>query len=88
MPNGKIRSDVSFVVAVQRVPTLSEEPVKSLGRVFNDSPISPIKTKKATQLGKLLKGCRYRRGTITGKVQGMVVPVCASSNAAVAIDDL
>ena len=34
---GKICSDVSFVVAGQRVPTVSEEMVKSLGRVFNDS---------------------------------------------------
>ena len=34
---GKVCSDVSFVVAGQRVPTVSEEPVKSLGRVFNDS---------------------------------------------------
>ena len=34
---GKIFSVVSFVVAGQRVPTLFEELVKSLGRVFNDS---------------------------------------------------
>ena len=34
---GKICSDVSFVVAGQWVPIVSEEPVKSLGRVFNDS---------------------------------------------------
>ena len=33
---GKICIDVSFVVAGQQVPTVSEEPVKSLGRVFND----------------------------------------------------
>ena len=31
---GKICSDVPFVVAGQRVPTVSEEPVKSLGRFF------------------------------------------------------
>ena len=34
---GKFCSDVSFVVAGQQVPTVSEEPVKSLGCVFNDS---------------------------------------------------
>ncbi len=34
---GKICSDVSFVVAGQRVPRVSEEPVKSLVRVFNNS---------------------------------------------------
>ena len=34
---GKVCSDVSFVVAGQRVSTVSEEPVKRLGRVFNDS---------------------------------------------------
>ena len=39
---------------------------------------SPIKTKKEGN----------RRGTTAGKVQGVVVPVCASSKAAVAIDDL
>ena len=35
---GKICSDVSFVAVRQRVPIVSEEPVKSLGRSFNDSP--------------------------------------------------
>ena len=34
---GKVCSDVSFVVARQPVPSVSEEPVKSLGRVINDS---------------------------------------------------
>ena len=34
---GTICSDVSFVVAGQRVPTVSEEPVKSPDHVFNDS---------------------------------------------------
>ena len=53
---GKICSNVSFVVAGQRVPTVSKEPVKSLGRVLMIP--SPIKTKKATRLGKLLRGCR------------------------------
>ena len=34
---GKIRRDVFFNVAEQRIPTVSEEPVKSLGRVFDES---------------------------------------------------
>ena len=34
---GKICSDASFVVAGQRVPTISKEPVKSMDHVFNDS---------------------------------------------------
>ena len=34
---GKIRRDVFFDVAEQRIPTVSEEPVKSLGRVFDES---------------------------------------------------
>ena len=67
---GKICSDVSFVVAGQRVPTVSKEPVKSLGRVFNDSLTD--KTRKATRLGKLLRGCRlserhhYKEGSRYG----------------------
>ena len=34
---GKIRRDMFFDVAEQRIPTVSEEPVKSLGRVFDES---------------------------------------------------
>ena len=34
---GKIRRDVFFDVAEQRIPTVSEEPVKSLGRAFDES---------------------------------------------------
>ena len=34
---GKIRRDVFFDVVEQRIPTVSEEPVKSLGRVFDES---------------------------------------------------
>ena len=34
---GKIRRDVFFDVAEQRIPTVSEKPVKSLGRVFDES---------------------------------------------------
>ena len=38
--------------------------------------------------GKLLRVAGNRRGTTAGIVQGVVVPVCASSKPAVAIDDL
>ena len=34
---GKIRSDVFFLVEGQRIPTVQEEPVKSLGIVFSRS---------------------------------------------------
>ena len=34
LTRGKIRSDVFFLVAGQRIPTVHEDPVKSLGRVF------------------------------------------------------
>ena len=34
---GKIRSDVFFLVAGQRILTVQEEPVKSLGRVFDET---------------------------------------------------
>ena len=37
LTRGKIRSDVFFLVAGQRIPTVQEEPVKSLGRVFDES---------------------------------------------------
>ena len=53
---GKICNNVSFVGAGQQVPTVSEEPIKSLGHVLMIP--SPIKTKKVTQLGKMLRGCR------------------------------
>ena len=47
---GKIRRDVFFDVVEQRIPTVSEEPVKSLGRVFDESLID-----------KSMRGTRYCR---------------------------
>ena len=37
LTRGKIRSDVFFLVAGQQIPTVQEEPVKSLGRVFDET---------------------------------------------------
>ena len=37
LTRGKIRSDVFFLVEGQRIPTVQEEPVKSLGRVFDET---------------------------------------------------
>ena len=36
LTRGKVRSDVYFTVGGQHIPTVSEEPVKSLGRVFDE----------------------------------------------------
>ena len=37
LPNqGKVRRDVYLIVGGQRIPTVSEESVKSLGRVFDE----------------------------------------------------
>ena len=37
LTRGKVRSDVFFRVAGQRIPTVQEEPVKNLGRVFDEN---------------------------------------------------
>ena len=37
LTRGKIRSDVFFLVEGQRIPTVQEEPVKSQGRVFDET---------------------------------------------------
>ena len=41
-----------------------------------------------TTVRQAVEGLQERRGTIVGKVQDVVVPVCASSKVYVAIDDL
>ena len=51
---GKICIDVSFVVAGQWVPTVSEEPVKSLGRVFSDSLTD--KSQERDTVGQAVEG--------------------------------
>ena len=82
---GKICSDVSFGVAGQRVPTVSEEPVKSLGRVFNDSLTD--KNQESDTVRQAVEGLQViGEAPLQGRFK--VVPACASSKATVAIDDL
>ena len=51
---GKICRDVFFDVAEQRIPTVSEEPVKSLGRVFDES--LTVKSMRGAILQQTIKG--------------------------------
>ena len=54
LTRGKVRSDVYFTVGGQRIPTVSEEPVKSLGRVFDE--LLRDKNQEAATVNKMASG--------------------------------
>ena len=54
LTRGKVRSDVYFTVGGQRIPTVSEEPVKSLGRVFDE--LLRDKNQEAATVNKMTDG--------------------------------
>ena len=54
LTRGKVRSDVYFTVGGQRIPTVSEEPVKSLGRVFDE--LLRDKNQEAATVNKMSDG--------------------------------
>ena len=61
LTRGKILSDVFFLVAGQRIPTVQEEPVKSLGRVFDET----LKDRnQETATWKMIKESLYAIGGV------------------------
>ena len=84
---GKIRRDVFFDVAEQRIPTVSEEPVKSLGRVFDESLTD--KSMRGAILPSNHRGtANDRGGTASREFQIAVAPVRSPSKTALAVNHL
>ena len=62
---GKVNPNINFMVGGQRIPSVSEEPVKSLGRLF-DKPLKDINQTK--EISRTLQGFhKIDRCSLQGK---------------------
>ena len=77
---------ITFIISDQVIPTVIEEPVKSLGRVYD----APLKDKKAIKETRDMasNGLQIIDRSGLRKVQNMVPSIHAGSKAVVAITNI